>query len=175
MKKLMTFLIVMTISGLSFAGNCKKGNAVSIQDAAAASPELFSSLVAAVSKAGLLGFLDGNRQFTVFAPTNEAFDDDASKIVTKDNNATAMDFLAALSDEEVAEILKYHLTQEERDSADVLGSTQVRMLNMEFTTPILEDETAFINGAEIIVQHQFAYNGVIHVFDSVLLPETITF
>lgn len=170
----MTFLIVMTISSLSFAGNCKKDDAVSIQDAAAASPELFSSLVAAVGKAGLLGFLDGNRQFTVFAPTNEAFDD-AAKIVTKDNNATALDLLAALSDEEVAEILKYHLTQGERDSADVLGSTQVRMLNMEFTTPILEDETAFINDAEIIVQHQLAYNGVIHIFDSVLLPETITF
>jgi len=51
----------------------------------------------------------------------------------------------------------------------------VRMLNMEFTTPILEDETAFINDAEIIVQDQLAYNGVIHIFDSVLLPETITF
>lgn len=148
MKKLMTFLIVMTISGLSFAGNCKKGDAVSIQDAAAASPELFSSLVAAVSKAGLIGFLDGNRQFTVFAPTNTAFDD-AAKVVTENDNATALDLLAALSDEEVAEILKYHITQEERDLADVLGSA--------------------------IVQHQLAYNGVIQVFDSVLLPETITF
>lgn len=174
MKKLMTFLIVMTISSLSFAGSCKKEGAISIQDTAEASPELFSSLVAAVTQAGLLGFLDGNRQFTVFAPTNTAFDD-AAKVVTENDNATALDLLAALSDEEVAEILKYHIAPGERDSADVLGSTQVRMLNMEFTTPFLEGETAFINDAEIIVPDQFACNGVIHVIDSVLLPESITF
>jgi len=168
MKKVFTFFMTLFISNLALAGNCKPEGATSIQDIATGNPD-FSYLVAAVAKADLLGFLDGNRQFTVFAPTNDAFDA-AAKLVLDEDTAEGPDLLAILSSEATQEILKYHIAPGERDATDVLGSTQVRMLNMQFTYPSQEGSVAFINEAQILSPNNFACNGVVHVIDSVLLP-----
>lgn len=143
----------------------------SIVDIASGNPN-FSTLVAAVDKAGLVGALDGNRMFTVFAPTNAAFDA-AAKAVLEDPAATGMDLVNALSAEALAPILLYHVAPGERFSGDVLGAERIRTLSKGFlfvdgTTLIGNNSSAGLIAPDLIDID--ASNGVIHAIDFVLLP-----
>ena len=136
----------------------------------------FSTLIAAVVGTGLDAVLDGNGQFTVFAPTDQAFKD------TLDLDAAEMTALTSteLGKNLVTEILLYHVARGERLSGDVLGAERIRMLNRSFTYPnagaeTIEDNTGeeaalLIDAGLIDVS---ADNGVIHVIDRVLLPEAL--
>ena len=115
-----------------------------------ASTGQFGYLIAAVQRAGLVDTLNGNRQLTVFAPTDAAF-----------QALFAALGVSGVSDIPVATlraVLLHHVAPGERLSGDVLGSTRIRMLDKTFTHPA-------IVAADIDVS-----NGVIHVIDAVLLP-----
>ena len=169
MKRFLTLVAALSLSNLALAGNCKAPGATSIKDIAAGNPD-FSTLVAAAVKTGLVDFLDGNRNLTVFAPNNAAFDATA-KIVLEDDEADGIDLVNALPEDALADVLKYHIAAGERDAEDVLGSSRVRMLNRDFTFPSLDGSTPFINDSEILWPDVFACNGVVHVIgDAVLLP-----
>ena len=107
----------------------------------------------------VLGLLSQKGQYTVFAPTDAAF---ARIGVTSDNCATVAP--------NVTGILAYHVAKGRRDAADVVSSTQIRMLNGQVTSISAAGGSYYVNDAKIIVTDVFASNGVIHAIDRVLLP-----
>ncbi len=158
-----------------------------IVDIAAGNPDfsyLVAALVASDTYAGTnyVAALSGKRQFTVFAPTNDAFDA-AAQAVLGDPMATGPDlvnYLVANNPALLAEILAYHVAPGNRDAASVLGSTQVRTLNKSFVYPYVDMDNAYLRDvdslglgspdAQIIAPNVFASNGVIHGINWVLLP-----
>jgi uncharacterized surface protein with fasciclin (FAS1) repeats len=124
----------------------------------------FDELIAAVSRAGLVGTLDGNRQFTVFAPTDAAFAELYAALGVSGVNDIPVGTLR--------KVLLHHIAPGERFSADVLGATRIRTLNRDFLTPSVAGGAAFIDGARILIPDVDASNGVIHVIDHVLVPGT---
>jgi uncharacterized surface protein with fasciclin (FAS1) repeats len=129
--------------------------------------------------AGLIPLLDGKRQFTVFAPTDAAFDSAAVAALGPGNTGT--DLVNALTAETLLDILTYHVSPGDRDSTEVLGSGRIRTLNRGFVFPFVDgNEVPFLRDndslglgspdAQIVVPDVFADNGVIHVIDWVLIP-----
>lgn len=119
----------------------------------------FDVLVAAVQEAGLVETLSGNRQLTVFAPTDEAFNDAG---ITVDN-------VGDLDEEFLLDVLLYHVTSGRRFASSVVNAPRLEMLNGDSVTV---DGTDLNEGqGEIIGTDIEASNGVIHVIDGVLLPE----
>ena len=121
----------------------------------------FSTLIAALDRADLVNTLDGNRQFTVFAPVDAAF----SNIGLDANSIQNVPL------DDLTNILLNHVSPGRRLSGAVLAANQVRMLNKAFTVPSTTDDGAFIDDAQLLAPDLIdlkARNGVIHVIDSVL-------
>lgn len=129
----------------------------------------FSILTQAVIFAGLDGVLSGNRQFTVFAPTNDAFVDLLGKL-----DLTAEELFVDDNRELVKEILLYHVAPGNRPAEYVVTSEKIRTVSKSFIQVKEEDGEFFVgneNGfAKILDTDIFASNGVIHVIDAVMLP-----
>ncbi|MEX2529604.1 MAG: fasciclin domain-containing protein [Gemmatimonadota bacterium] len=119
----------------------------------------FSTLVAAVQAAGLESVLRGDGPFTVFAPTDEAFDDLPEG---------ALDDLLADPDA-LAEVLTYHVVAGRITSGDLEDGQLVTTVQGDVFRITLGDG-AQVNGANIVTADVEASNGVIHVIDAVLLP-----
>jgi uncharacterized surface protein with fasciclin (FAS1) repeats len=122
----------------------------------------FDELIAAVQRAGLVGALNGNRQFTVFAPTDAAFHDLYAALGVSGVDDIPLDTLRA--------VLLHHVVPGERFSGDVIGSSRLRTLNRDFIRPSLRGGAAYVDGAQIVLPDVDASNGVIHVIDRVLVP-----
>ncbi|MFO7823371.1 MAG: fasciclin domain-containing protein [Cyclobacterium sp.] len=125
----------------------------------------FSTLLAAVLEADLDATLLEQGPFTVFAPTNEAFE-----AYLTDNGLTAEDLLAS---PDLASILTYHVVDGEvPESAVEVGS--VPSLNeAPFYVSIDPDDNVWINGnAQVVTTDIEADNGIIHVLDYVITPPT---
>lgn len=120
----------------------------------------FSTLIAAVVAADLVETLSGNRQFTVFAPTDAAFAELGLNAGT----------IGDLDKAELTDILLYHVAPGHRLSQSVVNAQQIRMLNKDFTHISTTEAGAFINDSMIVAVDIEARNGVIHVIDKVLLP-----
>jgi uncharacterized surface protein with fasciclin (FAS1) repeats len=135
----------------------------------ASSVEGFEILTQAVIFAGLADELDGRRQFTVFAPTNAAFEALLSEL-----GITAGELLSEGNEELVKSILLYHVAPGERFAEDILGSDRVNTLLKEFAfvegATIGNDKYGFAN---IDATDIDASNGVIHVIDAVLLQPSL--
>lgn len=122
----------------------------------------FDHLIAAVVKAGLVDTLNGNRQFTVFAPTDAAFEDLF--------DALGVNGIADIDVATLTAVLLYHVAPGERFSADVIASNRIRTLGKGFLRPTVHDGGAYVNDARIVAADIDVSNGVIHVIDAVLLP-----
>ena len=139
----------------------------SIVDLALASPDL-TTLVTALQAADLVDALaDENAVFTVFAPTDAAF------------AALGDDAIAALlaDTEELTNVLLYHVVGEAAvDSIDAtaLYGQMVTMLNEADVTIDVRDGELYINDSKVIIKDIPATNGIIHVIDMVLIPESET-
>jgi uncharacterized surface protein with fasciclin (FAS1) repeats len=121
----------------------------------------FDTLICLVAhNPAVLATLSERGQYTVFAPTDAAF---AAIGIDRTNCS------AAASTPLVTDVLLYHVAKGRRDAADVTSSSQIRMLNGEFTR-ISTDGGAFVNDARIVATDVFASNGVIHAIDKVLIP-----
>jgi uncharacterized surface protein with fasciclin (FAS1) repeats len=119
-------------------------------------------LETAVIAAGLAGALSGDGPFTVFAPTDAAF------------NALPADLLTTLLSDpmgDLTDILLYHVVQALALSTD-LSSGQVitTMLGQDITVTV-DMNGVMINNAMVTVADIPADNGVVHVIDAVLIPE----
>lgn len=123
----------------------------------------FTTLVAAVSKAGLVDALKAEGPFTVFAPTNAAFD-----ALFADLGVSGIDDLTS---EQLTPILLYHVVNGNVRAADVT-STSVPTLNPEASIEItVSDMGVKLDGnANVVVTDVQGTNGVIHVIDKVILP-----
>jgi uncharacterized surface protein with fasciclin (FAS1) repeats len=128
----------------------------------------FSTLVAALSKAGLVETFSGKQQFTVFAPTNAAFDAAAAALLGP--GKSGMDLINGLDVASLTAILKYHVAQGDRNAQAVLSSGQVRMLDGNFAQVTVQDDLAYIAGAQIILPDFLASNGIVHIIGGVMLP-----
>jgi uncharacterized surface protein with fasciclin (FAS1) repeats len=118
----------------------------------------FDVLVAAVQEAGLVDALSGNRQLTVFAPTDEAFNDAG---ITVDN-------VDSLDDKFLLVVLTYHVVPGRRKEKSIVGEDQVPTLN---GAKVAVDGIDLNDGqAEIVATDIEASNGFVHVIDGVLLP-----
>jgi uncharacterized surface protein with fasciclin (FAS1) repeats len=122
----------------------------------------FDDLIQAVVRAGLVDTLNGHRQFTVFAPTDAAFERLFAALGVSGVDQIPVDTLRA--------VLLYHVAPGNRDAAAVLDSSRIRTLSKGFLVPSIHDGSAWINGARIVLPDVRASNGVIHVIDTVLLP-----
>jgi uncharacterized surface protein with fasciclin (FAS1) repeats len=122
----------------------------------------FSQLIAAVQRAGLVDALNGNRQFTVFAPTDAAFEDLYAALGVSSVDEIPLGTLTA--------VLLYHVAPGERFSGDVVSSDRIRTVSKGFLFPSVHDGGAWVNDARIVAADVDASNGVIHVIDKVLIP-----
>lgn len=120
----------------------------------------FKTLVAAVQAAGLVDTLNGTGPFTVFAPTDEAF--------AKLPEGTVEGLLG--DKEKLTKILTYHVVSGKVMAADVSGMTEAPsleggMLKVDASNGVM------INNAHVVTADIECSNGVIHVIDTVLLPQ----
>lgn len=123
----------------------------------------FNTLVAAVKAAGLVETLKGKGPFTVFAPTDEAFE--------KLPAGTVESLLKPENKDKLTAILTYHVVPG-RFSAEKVGTLSdaqtVQGTNLRFTT---SEDGVMVNQSKVVAADIVCGNGVIHVIDSVLLPE----
>lgn len=132
----------------------------------ALSSEDFSTLVAALQKADLVDTLKGEGPFTVFAPTNAAFE----KLLS-DLDITAGDLL---NQPDLSKVLLYHVVAGEVLSTDLEDSMEAETINGESITIDLSDGVK-INDSTVTSADLKASNGVVHVIDTVLVPENFSY
>lgn len=142
-------------AGIASADPPSEGN--TIVDAAVAANG-FDVLVAAVQEAGLVDALGGNRQLTVFAPTDAAFN---AAGITVDN-------VDEVDEEFLLNVLTYHVSPGRRDAESVTTSDELPTLNGALID--VDGTTSNDGQAEIVATNIEASNGIIHVTDGVLLP-----
>lgn len=121
----------------------------------------FSTLAAALEAADLVDFLKGNGPYTVFAPTDAAF----AKLP-----AGTVEALLADKDALTA-ILTYHVVDGRVPASAVVNLTSAKTLNGQSVSVAVNGSTVTINNATVEQTDIQASNGIIHVIDTVLLPE----
>ncbi len=137
----------------------------SIAELAAANPNL-SILTAALKAAGLDGMMMEAGEYTVFAPTDDAF----AALLTKLNITKE----ALLADKDLLKsVLPYHVVPMVVKAADIPYDTAIETVNgqtiMIGSDNVITDASG--NKANITATDMMATNGVVHVIDTVLLPK----
>ena len=135
------------------------GNIVAV---AQGNPE-FSTLVAAVTAAGLGEALSGAGPFTVFAPTNAAFEALPAGLLEK--------LLLPENKEVLTKILTYHVVAAKVMAADVKAGDVATLEGSSFA--VTTEGGVKVNAANVTATDVPASNGVIHVIDAVLVPASI--
>jgi uncharacterized surface protein with fasciclin (FAS1) repeats len=126
--------------------------------------EDFSTLVAAVTAAGLAETLSGPGPFTIFAPTNAAFEALPEGLVEK--------LLLPENKDTLVKILTYHVVGDEVLAADVAAGDVTTVEGSTFA--VTTDDGVKINGSSTVTATDvMGSNGVIHVIDAVLVPPTV--
>ena len=129
----------------------------------AAGAEDFSTLVAAVKAAGLVDVLSSEGPFTVFAPTNEAF--------AKLPEGTVENLLKPENKEKLIAVLKYHVVPGKVMAKDVVKVDSAKTAQGSSVTVTVEGKTVKVDNATVVKTDIEASNGVIHVIDTVIIPE----
>lgn len=174
-------ILLTTGVGTAAARNGRRQGASgddTILDIVKGDPENFSSLQAALEATGLDSVLDGNRQYTVFAPDNDAFVEliETLDSVLSDDIEDLNDVIGALGADGVTDVLLYHVTNGRRYSESVVNGKKIKMENggkVEVDGLDLNGGGAALGGATIDGPDVEASNGVVHVIDSVLVPPEI--
>ena len=133
----------------------------------------FDTLIALLTedvagRADILAALDGKGHYTVFAPTDDAFDDLADTVL-----ALGYCSLGDLDPAVVNAVLLYHVAPGRRYAADVLDSDRIRMLSGGFLlqdAAVLTDNLGRTSNLIPGALNVEADNGVIHAMDAVVLP-----
>ena len=131
----------------------------------AASTNIHTSLIAALTHADLVTTLQGEGPFTVFAPTDQAFIDagiDLSTFDTDEENETLVDMLL------------YHVLPGEVPASAVTDGLVAQMANGENATFTVDSESGviMIQDAAVTTGNVFASNGIVHIVDKLVLPST---
>jgi uncharacterized surface protein with fasciclin (FAS1) repeats len=124
----------------------------------------FTTLVAAVTAAGLGETLKGTGPFTVFAPTDEAF--------AKLPAGTVENLLKPENKDTLVSILTYHVVPGKVMSADIAGKA-LHVKTVQGADVAIDATTGVtVGGATVVSADIEATNGVIHVIDAVIMPPT---
>ncbi len=146
-----------------------------IVDVAQGNPD-FSTLVQAVTAAGLGETLSGEDEFTVFAPNNAAFD--------KVGSETLSGLMEAENKDALKGILTYHVVPGKVKAADLTkliedgeGKATVTTVQGEDITAALDGDNVVLtdangNTSTVILADVDASNGIIHAIDTVIMPKS---
>ncbi|GAB4001973.1 fasciclin domain-containing protein [Nocardioides ultimimeridianus] len=126
---------------------------------AASNNPLLKTLVAAVTKAGLVDTLNGASGLTVFAPTDDAF----AKLPKKELNAVLA------NKKLLTEILTHHVIAGQLDPSQVVGSQTT--LNKDKVTVAGSTDGMTVDGAHVLCGNIPTANATVYVIDQVLLPK----
>lgn len=130
--------------------------------AVASSNSDLSTLVTAITTAELTATLQGDGPFTVFAPTNTAFDK-----LEDDVLQTLLD-----NPDVLAEVLQYHVVSGKVMSSDLSdGNVQTLLSDKSIAVSIMDGMLMLNSSAKVTAADVEASNGVVHLIDEVLLPE----
>ena len=122
----------------------------------------FNTLAAALQAADLVETLKGDGPFTVFAPTDDAF--------AKLPEGTVESLLKPENREQLVAILTYHVVPGSVYAADVVTLSAATTVNGADVSIDVQDGTVLVDNARVVKTDIGASNGVIHVIDSVILP-----
>jgi len=143
-------------------GDLNNGSIVEAADAAG-----FTTFVTVVKDAGLESTLNEGGPYTVFAPTNEAFEKlPAGTLDNLENNK-----------ELVNNVLTYHVVSGEYRAANLADMSNPVLTTLEGGTlpvNVTEDGNITVGNATVVTSNIAADNGVIHGIDEVLIPPNIT-
>ena len=123
----------------------------------------FNTLLAAAKAAGLAETLQGDGPLTLLAPTDEAFD--------ALPEGTVADLLKPENKQKLTDILLYHVVDGEVPAKDVMGMSEFTTMQGEKVQVQVDGDTVMLNDATVTSADVMASNGVIHVIDTVLMPE----
>ena len=122
----------------------------------------FKTLAAALQAAGLVDTLKGAGPFTVFAPTDAAF--------AKLPAGTVENLLKPENKAKLTAILTYHVVPGRVLAAQVADMSSAKTVNGQTLAIRSEGGTVMVGGADVVGADILCSNGVIHVIDTVLLP-----
>ena len=124
----------------------------------------FDTLVAAVGAAGLADTLEGDGPFTVFAPSDEAFE--------KLPAGTVENLLKPENKDKLASILKYHVVSGKVKAKQAMGLSEATTVEGSDIAISVKDGNVMIDNAKVVKADVPVSNGVIHVIDSVIMPKS---
>jgi uncharacterized surface protein with fasciclin (FAS1) repeats len=145
-------------AGLVLAGAASLAHAADIVDTAISAGQ-FKTLVKAVQAAGLIETLKGKGPFTVFAPTDEAF----AKLPPGTLDALLKD------KDKLTQVLTYHVVSGKVTAAQVKPGS-VKTVQGQSLEVRAQGGSVMVDEAKVIKTDVMASNGVIHVIDTVVLP-----
>ena len=150
------------LAGVAALGMTAAASAADIVDTAAGNED-FETLVSAVQAAELVETLKGEGPFTVFAPTDEAFEALGETVDT---------LLLPENKDKLTAVLTYHVVPGKVMSSDLTDDmTAATVQGQEVTIDL--DSGVMVNNATVVTPDLEADNGVIHVIDTVLVPEGV--
>lgn len=152
-------LLVVSMSLVASAGSMGKKDIV---DTAVAAGD-FKTLATALQAAGLVDTLKGKGPFTVFAPTDEAF--------AKLPAGTVENLLKPENHEKLVSILTYHVVPGKVMAKDVVKLHEAKTVNGKDVKIMAEGGKVMVDNANVVKTDIACSNGVIHVIDSVILPQ----
>jgi uncharacterized surface protein with fasciclin (FAS1) repeats len=124
----------------------------------------FTTLAKALQAADLVDTLKGKGPFTVFAPTDEAF--------AKLPKGTLDDLLKPANKEKLRRILTYHVVPGRVTAAEVVKLKTAKAVSGDTIDIKANGGTVMVDNARVVKTDIAASNGVIHVIDSVILPDS---
>jgi transforming growth factor-beta-induced protein len=127
-------------------------------------PQLSDLVSALTNYPDLVSTLSGDGNFTVFAPTNEAFDNLLEAI--------GQDDIDDVPEAVLRNILEFHVNSSFISSGQISPGT-ITMVNGEDATITADDTGVFIEGAQIVVVDAQATNGIVHLISDVMVPPSI--
>jgi uncharacterized surface protein with fasciclin (FAS1) repeats len=161
MLKTATLGIAVITLMLSAGTQAQKDNKDIVETAMAAGS--FKTLAKALQAADLVDTLKGQGPFTVFAPTDEAF--------AKLPPGTLTDLLKAENKQKLQRILTYHVVPGRVSSADVVKLRTAKAVSGDTIDIKANGGSVMVDSARVVKTDVQASNGVIHVIDSVILPD----
>lgn len=129
----------------------------------AANSQDHTTLVTAVQAADLAGTLSGAGPFTVFAPTNTAFE--------KLPAGTVDNLLKAENKEQLQSVLTYHVVPGKYMASDLKDGQTLKTVQGSDLKVTVKDGTVMVDGATVTIPNVVSSNGVTHVIDAVIMPK----
>jgi uncharacterized surface protein with fasciclin (FAS1) repeats len=151
----------LTLAASAVAGSAPAGSKNIVETAVAAGN--FTTLAKALQAADLVEALSGPGPYTVFAPTDDAF--------AKLPAGTLQDLLKPENKAKLQAILKYHVVSGDVRAADVVKIDTAKTLEGASLPVSVADGKAKVGSATVVKTDIVASNGVIHVIDTVLIPQ----